>query len=63
MEENQRLSTRLHITRGELFKLHSFVDFAANKIHHQAGHRFRGIDSDSEDENDLQDSKSIDEDM
>ncbi|KAF7326340.1 hypothetical protein MSAN_02513300 [Mycena sanguinolenta] len=63
VEENQRLLARLHITRCELFKLRSFVDFAANKIHQQAGRRFRGIDSDSEDEDDLEDSKSIHEDM
>ncbi|KAF8208122.1 hypothetical protein K438DRAFT_1754863 [Mycena galopus ATCC 62051] len=63
MEENQRLSTRLRITRRELFRLCSFADFAANKIHQQAGHRFRGIDSDSEDDDVLEDSKSIDEEV
>ncbi|KAJ7846069.1 hypothetical protein B0H14DRAFT_2584357 [Mycena olivaceomarginata] len=61
IEENQRMCDQLHTARRELFKLHGFMDFAARKLHQQATHRFRGIDSDSEDE--LEDSKSVDEDV
>ncbi|KAF7347279.1 hypothetical protein MVEN_01483000 [Mycena venus] len=63
IEENQRLLDQLHTTRHELFKLRAFTDFAARKLQQQATRRFHGIDSDSGSGDELEDSKSVDEDM
>ncbi|KAJ7937496.1 hypothetical protein B0H13DRAFT_2302660 [Mycena leptocephala] len=51
----------LRTTRRELHSLRSFMEFAGKKLHDQAMRRFRGIDSDTASEGDLEDSKSDDE--
>jgi hypothetical protein len=63
IEENERLRDQLHTTRRELFKLRAFTDFATRKLQQQATRRFHGIDSDSASGDELEDSKSMDEDM
>lgn len=63
IEENQRLVDQLHTTRRELFKLRGFMDFAARKLLKQATRRLNGIDSDNASEDELEDSKSMDEDV
>ncbi len=63
MEENRRLVDQLHTTRRELVKLRVFMDFVAGKLHQQATRRFHGIDSDNDSEGELEDSKSMDEDV
>ncbi|KAJ7301701.1 hypothetical protein DFH08DRAFT_827321 [Mycena albidolilacea] len=62
MEQNIALAAELRRTRCELHNLRAFTEFAGNKLFEQATRRFRGIDSDTVSEDELEDSKS-EEDM
>ncbi|KAJ7861105.1 hypothetical protein B0H14DRAFT_3863575 [Mycena olivaceomarginata] len=61
--EHIALAAELRTTRRELHKLRAFTEFASNKLFQQATRRFRGIDSDTASEDELEDSKSEEEDM
>ncbi|KAJ7270585.1 hypothetical protein B0H12DRAFT_1229090 [Mycena haematopus] len=61
IEQNRSLASQLRTNRRELHRLRSFVDFAANKLHEQATRRFCSIDSDTASEDELEVSKSDDE--
>ncbi|KAJ7749167.1 hypothetical protein B0H16DRAFT_1461331 [Mycena metata] len=59
--ENLRLVAELRRTRRELHNLRDVMDCAGQKLQEQAGRRFRGIDSDSASEDNLEESTSDNE--
>lgn len=61
IEQNRSLVVQLRTTRCELHNLRSFMEFAGKKLNEQAMRCFRGIDSDTASEDELEDSKSEDE--
>ncbi|KAJ7853286.1 hypothetical protein B0H14DRAFT_3450272 [Mycena olivaceomarginata] len=61
MEQNIALAAELRKTRRALHNLRAFTEFASNKLYEQATRRFRGIDSDTASEDDLESSKSDEE--
>jgi hypothetical protein len=58
IEQNESLAAELRRTRHQLHQMRSFMDFAAGKLQEAAARRFRGIDSDTASEGELEDPES-----
>ncbi|KAJ6582261.1 hypothetical protein B0H19DRAFT_1117860 [Mycena capillaripes] len=58
IEQNDSLRSELRCTRHELHRMRRMMDFAGVQLQEEAARRFRGIDSDTASEDELEDPES-----
>ena len=61
IEQNHSLAAELRRTRHQLHRLRAMMDIAGYKLQEEAARRFRGIDSDTASEDELEDLDSEDD--